>query len=194
MSESASPDQRVVSAITKLWWLPLVRGVLFLILGAYALFQPGMTMSILTQVIAAFVIVDGVFTVMAGILLQVPSRGWVIGRGILEILIGVFVFGNPVIVAGVATSVLVYMLAFSAVMVGVLEIISAIQDRKHIEGEAWLFLGGVLHVLFGVLLLAAPLAFGLFLVRVLGVFTIVSGVSLIAFAFRLRAVGARLNS
>jgi uncharacterized membrane protein HdeD (DUF308 family) len=69
--------------------------------------------------------------------------------------------------------------------------IAAIQDRKQIEGEGWLILGGALTVLFGVVLLVAPLSFGLFMVRVLGVFAIFSGVSMFVFAFRLRGLGKR---
>ncbi len=195
MSESTSttPRERVAEALGSLWWLPLIRGVMLLILGGYALFRPGMTMGVLTQVIGAFVIIDGIFSFMAGIMGQVSSRGWVIVRGVLEILVGAFVFANPIIVAGITATVLIYMLAFSAILSGVLEIIAAIQDRKQIEGEGWLILGGALTVLFGVVLLMAPLSFGLFMVRILGAFTIILGVSLIVFAFRLRGLGKRIK-
>ena len=40
---STSPRDRVAEAIGSLWWLPLLRGILLLILGGYALFRPGMT-------------------------------------------------------------------------------------------------------------------------------------------------------
>jgi uncharacterized membrane protein HdeD (DUF308 family) len=150
-------------------------------------------MGVLTQVIGVFVIADGILSILAGIMGQVPSRGWVIVRGILEILVGAFVFANPIIVAGITATVLIYSLAFSAILSGVLEIIAAIQDRKQIEGEGWLILGGALTVFFGVVLLMAPLSFGLFMVRVLGAVAIFSGVSLIVFAFRLRGLGKKLS-
>ena len=73
-----------------------------------------------------------------------------------------------------------------AVVLGALEIIAAIQDRKQIEGEGWLILGGGLAIAFGILLLIAPVAFGLMFVRVLGAFAIVYGVSLISLALRVR--------
>jgi uncharacterized membrane protein HdeD (DUF308 family) len=196
MSEASStaPRQRVAEALGSLWWLPLVRGILLLVVGGYALFRPGMTMGVLTQVIGAFVIADGILCIIAGVMAQVPSRGWVIARGGLEVLVGAFVFANPIIVAGITATVLISVLAFSAILSGVLEIVAAIQDRKQIEGEGWLILGGSITVLFGVVLLAAPLSFGIFMVRVLGAFAIFSGVALIVFAFRLRGLGKKLKS
>jgi uncharacterized membrane protein HdeD (DUF308 family) len=64
--------------------------------------------------------------------------------------------------------------------------VAAIQDRKHIEGEGWLVLSGSLAVLFGFLLLMAPLSFGLLMIRVLGVFAILLGITMVGFAFRLK--------
>ena len=196
MSEASSetPRDRVEGALGSLWWLPLIRGILLFLLGGYALFRPGMTIGALAQVVGIFVIVDGILSIVAGIMGDVPSRGWVIVRGVLEILVGAFVFANPLIVAGVTATFLVSVLAFSAILSGVLEIVAAIQDRKQIEGEGWLILGGAITVLFGVVLLISPLSFGLFMVRVLGAFAIFSGVSLIVFAFRLRGLGKKLKA
>ena len=196
MSEASSetPRDRVEGALGSLWWLPLIRGILLFLLGGYALFRPGMTIGALAQVVGIFVIVDGILSIVAGIMGDVPSRGWVIVRGLLEILVGAFVFANPLIVAGVTATILVSVLAFSAILSGVLEIVAAIQDRKQIEGEGWLILGGAITVLFGVVLLIAPLSFGLFMVRVLGAFAIFSGVSLIVLAFRLRGLGKKLKA
>ena len=196
MSEpaSATPREQVAQAMSSLWWLPLLRGIMLFALGVYALIQPRITIAVLAQVIGIFVVVDGVFSVVAGVIGGVPSRGWVIFRGVIEILVGLFVFANPVLVAGLTTAFLVYMLAFSSIVTGVFEIIAAIQDRKHIEGEGWLILSGAISILFGIVIFLAPLNFGLFMVRVLGVFAILGAISLIAFAFRLKGLGKKLAS
>ena len=43
MSEtsSAAPRERFAEAIGRLWWLPLARGIVLLVLAGYALFPPG---------------------------------------------------------------------------------------------------------------------------------------------------------
>jgi uncharacterized membrane protein HdeD (DUF308 family) len=192
-SVGVPPRPHLAEAIRSLWWLPLVRGLFLLVLGGYALFRPGMTVAVLVQVIGIFLIADGVLAILAGMLGDVPSRGWTIVRGVLAILAGIFVFANPVLVAGITAVALLYLVAITSILVGVLEIVAAIRDRNDIEGEGWLILGGVLGVLFGVLLLIAPISFGLLMVRILGVFAIIAGISLTLFAFRLRGLGKQLQ-
>ena len=193
MSEAPeSARGRVAEAIGSLWWLPLLRGIFLLILGGYALFRPEMPIGALAQVIGFFVMVDGILAILAGILGKVPSRLWVIVRGTLATLAGLFVIANPLLVSGITATVLLYILAFTAILVGLIEIAAAIHDRKEIEGGGWLVFGGALSVLFGVLVLMAPLSFGLLVVRVLGGYAIFSGVSLIVFAFRVRRFAKQL--
>jgi uncharacterized membrane protein HdeD (DUF308 family) len=188
MSEptAVSPRKHVAEVLGSLWWLPLVRGVLLIVLGGYALFHPAMTAIALTQVVGIFVIADGILAIAAGILGETPSRGWTIVRGVIAVLVGVFVFGHPVAVAGITATVVLYVIAFGAITTGVLEIMAALRDRKEMQGEGWLILGGALAILFGMLLLIAPLAFGQLIVRVLGAYAIIFGVSLSILAFRLR--------
>lgn len=191
MSNSAAslPRERLTEAISSLWWLPLVRGIVLLILGGYALLNPGMTAIALAQVVGAFMVVDGILAIIAGIVGQTPSRLWTIVRGALAILVGLFVFAHPVAVAALATEIIIYVIAFSMILCGLVEIVAAIRDRKEIEGEGWLILSGAIGGLFGVLLLATPVAFGLFMVRVLGAFAIINGIALIVLAFRVRRLG-----
>lgn len=192
-STASSPHAHMAEAIGALWWIPLVRGLLLIVLGVYALFHPEMTVAVLTKVVAFFLIADGVLAVLAGVLGKVPSRIWTIVRGIIAILIGVFVFSYPMLVAGLTATVVLYIIAFGAIAIGVLEIVAAIQDRKQLEGEGWLILGGALAILFGVLLLVAPLSFGKVIIRVLGAYAIFNGISLVIYAFRLRNVGKILG-
>lgn len=180
--------EQLTMALSRLWWLPLVRGILLLILGVYAVLQPGMTLAIFAQVAGFFLVFDGLLAVIAGIAGQVPSRLWTIIRGVFAVLAGSFVFAHPVLVAGLTAAFVVSVIGVLAILSGVIEIIAAIQDRKKIEGEGWLILSGVLLVLIGVALLATPLLFGLTMIRVLGVLSIMSSVGMIVFAFRIRGL------
>ena len=76
---------------------------------------------------------------------------------------------------------------------GILEITAGLAARKEVEGAGSLVVIGVLAVLFGVLLLMAPLAFGQLIVRILGAYAIVFGISLITLAFRVRRLGQALG-
>lgn len=190
--DTVQPTERpLIAALSRLWWLPLIRGVMLVILGIYALMSPGLTIAALVQVMGFFLILDGLCAAVAGILGQVPSRGWTIARGAIAILIGGFVFAHPMLVAGVTAITIMYVVAFASIVSGIIEIVAAIQDRKQIEGEGWIILSGVLSVIFGILLLMQPLSFGLFMVRVLGVVAMILGITLLGFAIRLKGVAKR---
>lgn len=193
-NDSPITAQQLIADVSGLWWLPLIRGIVLLILGCYALFRPGMTLAAYTQVAGFFLVLDGVFAIIAGVIGQVPSRGWTIVRGIVAVLAGTFVFAKPVLVAGLTATVVVSIIGVMAILSGVMEIVAAIQDRKHIEGEGWLILGGVLLVLIGMALLATPLLFGISMVRVLGILAIISSIAMIVFAFRLKGLNSKLTA
>ena len=135
---NVSPRERLSEAIQKLWWVPLVRGILLVVLGCYVLFRPGMTALALTQVVGIFVIAEGILAIIAAILGQTSSRVWTFVRGALAILIGIFVFAHPVAVAGITATIVLYVIACGVITCGVLEIAAAIRDRKEIEGEGWM--------------------------------------------------------
>lgn len=183
----------MMSGIARLWWLPLLRGIMMVILGAYALFRPGMTVATFVQVFGFFLAFDGVLAIVAGITGQVPSRGWTIVRGVLALIVGIAIVGNPVLVAGIAAIWFVYLLGISSIILGAMEVFAAIRDRNEIEGEGWIIFGGVISIIFGVALLSAPLVFAGMVVMIIGVVAVVGGIASVIFAFRLRGLNKKLQ-
>ncbi|HBN77773.1 MAG TPA: hypothetical protein DD473_18580 [Planctomycetaceae bacterium] len=180
--------------ISKVWWIVLLRGVLVTLLGIYALLNPGLTLVVFTQILGAFILVDGVFAIVAGISGWTESRGWTLARGVLGVLVGIFVFAHPAVVGAIAASVLIILISVQTVTSGVLEIIVAIQKRKAIQGEGWMIFDGVILILLGFLLFLTPFFWGLILIRVFGAFAILFGVIAIAMSFRLRKLGQNSES
>jgi uncharacterized membrane protein HdeD (DUF308 family) len=70
--------------------------------------------------------------------------------------------------------------------VGVAEIVLAVRLRKLIRGEVFMALAGLAGVIAGVLFLIWPLPGALVLTIMLGAYVLVSGVLLLAAAWRLR--------
>ena len=85
-----------------------------------------------------------------------------------------------------AVTLLFYIAAWTLAM-GLLEIVIAIRLRREIEGEFWLFLAGLVSVIFAVLLLLFPGNGILGLVWLLATWAIVFGVLLVILAVRLLA-------
>jgi uncharacterized membrane protein HdeD (DUF308 family) len=73
-----------------------------------------------------------------------------------------------------------------AVAHGIFEIVGAIQLRKEIDNEWTLILGGVISVIFGIVVLIAPGAGAVALVWLIAIYSIVFGVTFVAFSLRLR--------
>ena len=87
---------------------------------------------------------------------------------------------------GITSLALLYVIAFWAIFTGVAEIMYGIQIRKEIENEWMLILGGVLSVIFGILLLIWPGAGMLSLVWLIAIFAILYGIAMVALSFKVK--------
>ncbi|MGZ3433904.1 MAG: HdeD family acid-resistance protein, partial [Isosphaeraceae bacterium] len=127
---------------------------------------------------------DGVFAIAAAVVGTTVGMPWwaLLLEGVCGIAVGVLTFAWP----GITALVLLYLIAFWAVVTGVFEMVAAIRLRKEIHGEWLLALSGVLSVLFGVALVVNPAAGALAVVWLIGAYAIAFGVLLIALGFRLR--------
>jgi uncharacterized membrane protein HdeD (DUF308 family) len=159
-------------------------------LRAVGLLLPGMTLWVLVLLFGAYALVDGIFVVVAGIRGAGGSRRWVlIIEGMLSILAGIVALLWP----GITALVLLYVIAFWAIFTGVAEIVAAVALRREIEGEWALIQGGVLSVIFGIILAVLPGVGLLSLVWLIGIYAILFGIALIALAFRVRVMRGQRN-
>jgi uncharacterized membrane protein HdeD (DUF308 family) len=173
------------------WWMFAVRGVLAIVFGILALIWPESTKTALVLLFGAFVLVDGIFAVAAGIAShEYFDRWWaLLLEGVTGIVIGLTAFFWTDITA----LVLLYLIAAWAVVTGILEIIAAIQLRQVISGEWAMILDGLLSVLLGILLLVFPSAGAVTVVWLIGMYAIAAGIIEMIFAFRLRGLGRELE-
>lgn len=165
------------------WWALALRGVAAIVFALIAFFWPGITATALILLFGAYVFVDGVFALIAG--LRAARRhgrsGALLLEGILNILIGliIFVWPAPALVA------FVYLIALWAIVTGVVLIAAGIALIRH-SGEWLLVLGGVLSILLGVILAFQPAAGVVALSWWFGIYALLFGLALIATAFRIR--------
>lgn len=172
----------MLHALAKNWWLVLLRGLCAIIFGILAFAWPGITLVTLVLLYGGFALADGILAIAASIIGGHPApRWWLAVMGLLGISAGILTFVWPAITA----LVLLMLIAFWAIATGVMQIIGAIKLRKEIDNELFLILGGILSVVFGIVMLAQPGAGALALVLVIGGYAIMYGVLLIAFALRL---------
>ena len=173
------------------WWIVLLRGIALTVLGGLLIANPGLTVIVLVQFLGAYFLVDGVFSVFHSIKGRKYMQGWGWGifMGALEILTGIIVFTNPLVSTIVTASVLVYSVAFMAILFGVLGIVTGIQVRKEIKGEWAMIAGGVLAIIFSVILIMNPMASMSVYLIVMGVMALMGGLIQIFASFQIRKIG-----
>jgi uncharacterized membrane protein HdeD (DUF308 family) len=153
--------------------------------GVLAILWPGITLLALILLFAAYAIVDGVLAIASGLRRNADRRSpdwFMILAGTAGIVAGIV----AVVLPGITALVLLIVIAAWAIVTGVAELAAAYQLRDVIRGEWLLALNGVLSIAFGVLLVVFPGAGALAVVWLIAVYAIVSGVVLLALAFRLR--------
>lgn len=167
------------------WWALALRGVCAILFGLMAFAWPQITLEVLVLLYGAFALVDGCFALVAAILGHQTRRNWwpLLVEGVAGIGIGLITLLWP----GVTALVLVYLIAAWALATGVFKILAAIRLRRELEGEWWLALSGVFSIVFGVILIVAPIEGALAVVWMIGAFVMGFGVLLLALAFRLRS-------
>jgi uncharacterized membrane protein HdeD (DUF308 family) len=179
---SYTQPQPVLPMLAGNWWALLVRGIVAVLFGLVALFWPGLTLWVLILFFGAYALVDGIFAIVAGIRGTGGRRWLLFAEGALGVLAGLVAFFWP----GMTALVLLYVIAFWAILTGIFEIVMAISLRREIENEWLMALGGVLSVIFGLILAVLPGVGLLSLVWLVGIYAIVFGVSLIVLGFRVR--------
>ncbi len=176
----------MLTSLTRNWWTFLARGVISIIIGILALIWPEQAKLTLVLLFGTFVLVDGIFSVFAGIAsFRYFERWWaVLLEGVAGIAIGLLAFLWP----SVTALVLLYFIAAWALTTGIFEIMAAIQLRHVITGEWVMILSGLLSIFFGVLLFVFPAAGAVSLVWLIGIYAIVFGILLNILAFGLRGL------
>ena len=176
----------MLGVMARHWWVLLIRGIAAIIFGILAFLNPADALAALLLLWAAYALVDGVFTIIAGFRgREANNRWWVIVlEGVVSVLAGIGAYLYP----GITALVLLYIIAAWAVVTGVLEIMAAIQLRKEIEGEIWLGLSGLASIIFGILLFVFPGAGILTVLTLVAAYAIIFGIVMIILAFRLRGM------
>jgi uncharacterized membrane protein HdeD (DUF308 family) len=173
----------LLAPLARNWGLIALRGVLAVLFGIICIVWPGMALTTLIWLFAIYAVVDGIFSVGAGITGgSMMPRWWLIVVGLAGIVVGLIAAFNP----GATALVLLTFIGAWCIVRGVFEIIGAIAVRREIDNEWTLILSGALSVLFGLYVFIFPGAGALAILTVIGIFAIIAGVMMVGFALRLR--------
>ena len=166
------------------WWLLALRGAAALLFGVVAFLWPGVALTALALLFAAYALLDGILSLLAAYWRSSRrDRWWML---VFEGLAGITVAILTAIWPEMTVLALLHLVAAWAIVTGVLEIWAAVRLRHYIEREWILALAGAASVVFGVLLVVAPMAGQVVLAWWIGAYAIVFGIMMLILAWRLR--------
>ncbi len=174
--------------LRKRWGLIVgLRALVMLLAGLYAVIWPGSALAVLVIAGGIILLVDGVLGLWSLTFggAKTGNFWFDVVRNVLAIITGILILLSPMLATLLTVWFFVYLVAFQAILVGVMEIVIAIRERS-LYSKIWpVLLSGVLYVLFGIALLFAPLMSALFLVVFAGVMMILFAIGLFTLAWRL---------
>jgi uncharacterized membrane protein HdeD (DUF308 family) len=176
----------MLQTLARNWWAIVLRGVFAVLFGLGAFFWPGITLAVLVLLYGAYLFADGILAVVWALMGRRagPFPWGVFLAGLVSIAGGLLTFFMP----GLTALVLLYLIAVWAIVRGIFEIIAAFHLRRELTNEWLLALNGVLSVLFGILLIAAPGAGALAVLWMIGTFAVIVGILMIVLGFRLKGL------
>ena len=165
-------------------WLLMLRGVVAILFGVLAIAWPDLTLVFLVALFAAYALLGGGVAVAVGFRSRdLDGKWWLpLLLGIVSIAAGVYAIVYP----GLTALALVLVMGINALITGALDIAIAIRLHKVLRGRWLLVLSGVVSMLFGALVLAAPEAGALALVWLVSLHAVVTGVLLLSLGLRTR--------
>jgi uncharacterized membrane protein HdeD (DUF308 family) len=174
----------ISTVLAKNWWAVAMRGVLGVLFGVVALFRPDATMLSLVLLFAVYTSIGGILAIVAAVRAVRQHERW--GYLLVEGIVGIIAAVAAAVWPEITVLAFVYLVAGWAIVSGVL-IIAAAFSLDAQDGRWWLVLGGIVSLIYGGVLVAAPLASAIALTWWLGVYAIAFGVVVFMAGIRFRS-------
>ncbi|MFS4417183.1 HdeD family acid-resistance protein [Maribacter sp. 2307ULW6-5] len=173
--------------VVKYWYLPLLVGLFFIIVGLVAFTAPEESFLALGLLFSLGFVFGGISEILfsLGNRQVMENWGWSLAFGIFTFVVGVLLFLNPTLSMTTLAFYIGFVVLFRSVAA-----ISFSLDIKRYGGRAWgsLLALGILGVLFSFILLWNPIFAGMGVVFLVGLSFLFTGGFSILFALQLRKV------
>ena len=170
----------------KNWWLLLITGILFSILGILYITSPGMALLAAGVFIGVALLISGRAAAISAVSLSGSDGwGWLLVTGILDIILGSIVLWNPF------ASAMLIPIAVSvwAIVRGVILFVDSFSYKKLGIKDWWGFLIlGLISLIFGIVMLRNLGITAIATGWMIGTIFLLMGISSIFFSFRVRKI------
>jgi uncharacterized membrane protein HdeD (DUF308 family) len=169
----------------KHWYLPLILGIIFIVVGIWSIMTPASTYLSLALLFSVTFFIAGLFEIIYSISFrkQLDSWGWSLASGILNFIIGILLIIYPQI----SIVTLPLFVGFVVLYHSMMAIVWSIELKKYkVSNWGWLLFTGILGVILSFFLIWNPLFAGLTVAVFTGVALITIGIFHIHFSIELK--------
>lgn len=174
-------------AFRRTWWALVIRGLLAVALGVFILAKPLDSVAAFALVIAIWAIVAGITEIVHSLDLRPFFGSWwvLLLGGLVSVVFGVAaLYYYP----DLSLAFAVTWVSFWLMLSGILGITVSVRQRQAGLPWGWVFTWGLLSIAVSIVALASPPATLVAIMGLISAFAIVSGVTLLVGAFRLKSV------
>jgi len=171
---------------SQLWGLGVALGVIAILFGVLALFWPGLTVALFIVLFGVFVLVWGIVGLIVSIASISTNKFWWLELlfSVLAVGLAVYLLRNP----ESAATLFILLIGLTFLVRGVIDVLEGLFDSADESGQrVFNIVLGVLGVVAGIITLVHPLSAGLLVVWIVGLYAVLYGSLVIAFAFRAKA-------
>lgn len=176
----------VISTI-KNWWLFLILGILLVAGGIWVMATPAASYLALAVLFIVLLLVNGISQIIFSITNKdgLAGWGWYLAGGILEFLIGVYLWAHPHIAVNVLSLVVGFWLLFRGITV-----IASSTELKAmgVKGWGWILALGILMIILSFEMIADPVFGALYVVYLTGFAMVFMGIAYIMFSVKLKEI------
>jgi uncharacterized membrane protein HdeD (DUF308 family) len=163
-------------------WLLLLRGSIAVAFGAVALLSPRLPLATLVHLFGVCLLIDGILAICAAIAGDLAgARRWLVFAGWAGIAAGLFTFQWP----GLGPLSLLFFMAAWAILIGLVHGVAAIRFEQALGEKLLLAFSGAVALVFGFAATAASGAGASAMVRLIGLYWVVFGLTAVGLALRL---------
>ena len=176
--------------LEKTWWIAVLRGLIAILFGIFALVNPEGAGSLLVLIFGIFLVVDGLLNLIGSILYYRTAVDWwdYLVVGMLEISVAVITFVRPEITG----TVLAILIGLWALFKGLIELMAGIALRDEVQGEWILILAGILTIVFSVFAFMLPFTESVAAIWMLGLYALLNGTLWVVIGFEARSLVSEL--
>ncbi len=177
----------ISSAISSIknWWIFLILGVLLLIGGIWVAQTPAKSFLALTVVFITLLLVNGLFQIVFSLsnTKLIGGWGWYLAGGVLEFLLGIYLWSYPVLSVVILPMIVGFWLLFRGIT-----IIGHSTDIKEmgVKGWGWVMTFGILLTIVSFFILMDPVFGVLSVVYFISFAMTFMGIAYIILSFKLK--------